>query len=691
MTDCSRQHLASALSAAIALLLLPDAWAQATSPKPAPHAAESTLFEMGTVEIRSTAIGPLPARKVLTSVDAIGGGVVQSDGVRNTWELFRRTPGILLTNFNQGTTSGKLSLRGFNGEGEVNAVKLLIDGIPSNSNDGNMPYIDLLMPLEIDTITTVRGTNDARFGLHNIAGNVDITTRQGGSDTDVRVGLGSFGLRDVQAFKGIEGETWAQNYFVGARHSDGHRVHSESDKLTLAGKWFYQPSASSWRVGLIARHHGSDALEAGYLSAAQAASDPDQSPAHVQNDGGERRIDQLSVHASGAMADSFSWQAKAYVNQFFDQRWVRFSAAESQQERLTDETQRGLRLTASWRPSVSGLSSLAVEGGLDTERQRNCSERYATDARVRSSQTRHQVWSFDTTGAFVQALIKPWTTLSVTPGYRVDRISGQFTNVRVPATYPINDYGNIGQPKLSAVWTPVTGHSVYGNWGRTFQVGVGSASFKIPPRTSDLQASVNEGWEAGWKFLPQSGLAGLNGRMAVWQQNASDEVMRRLNDSSGDSDNIGSTRRRGVDLQLKASASKSVETWLTYQRQKAVIITPDPSAPLTQGKEVDHVPNYLYGVGADWRVSPGVSLNTSLSGQGSYQLTRLNDKGRFGKQMLLNVGATWQVTPGSELSAQIKNLSNRYTEYVWWDTTALRSQHSPGEPRALYLAWRMSL
>lgn len=58
----------------------------------------------------------------------------------------------MLTEFNQGTTSEKISFRGFNGEGEVKAVKLLIDGIPSNSNDGNMLLMDMITSDFFNTI-----------------------------------------------------------------------------------------------------------------------------------------------------------------------------------------------------------------------------------------------------------------------------------------------------------------------------------------------------------------------------------------------------------------------------------------------------------------------------------------------------------------------------------------------------------
>lgn len=43
-----------------------------------------------------------------------------------------------------GMDVGWFLFRGFNGEGRINAVKLLIDGIPSNDNVGVMLYLDVV-------------------------------------------------------------------------------------------------------------------------------------------------------------------------------------------------------------------------------------------------------------------------------------------------------------------------------------------------------------------------------------------------------------------------------------------------------------------------------------------------------------------------------------------------------------------
>lgn len=671
------------LSAAIGALTLPLlAAAQPASPPP----ADDTSVQLGRVDITGRDSGPLPPRRLLTSVDVIGGAPVQDAPVRSTWELFSRLPGVTLTDFNQGTTSGKLSLRGFNGEGEVNAVKLSLDGIPSNSNDGNMPYIDLAFPLAIERISVVRGTNDARFGLHNIAGNVDIATRSGGNATGARLGTGAWGLLDAQLARDIEQGEWSQNYFFGVRDSDGYRNHSAAQRTSVSGRWRWQPDGAGWRIGLIARRHEADAEEPGYLTAADARATPRRSYDLSATDGGRRRLDQLALEADGTLADTLSWQGVLYQNRFDDRRWVQFSAGVSQQERLTDEVHRGARVTLSWRPAQTLLEEFALEGGADAERQDNRSERYLSDRRVRQSQTRDQAWDFDVYGAFVQAVLRPVARLKLVPGLRLDALRGRFDDKLNAVRADINDYGVIRQPKFSAVWTPLPGWSAYGNWGRSFQVGVGAASYKVPPRTSDLSPSINDGWESGLKV--QHG-GWLESRIALWRQTASDEVYRDLNNPSGDSVNVGSTRRRGVDLHLRVQPAPGINAWATLTRQEARIVEPNPAAPGTRGKELDHVPRRLFTLGVDWQVHEALRLSTWANGQGDYFLERSNTAGRFGGYALLNAGATWIISPALQFDVQVKNLTDRYREYVWWDGT--QSLHSPGEGRGAFASLRFAL
>ncbi|WP_244653023.1 TonB-dependent receptor domain-containing protein [Pseudomonas syringae] len=646
-------------------------------------AREGSVVTLGAVTVSGDPSGPLASRSILSSVDVVGADLLQQQPVQYSWELFNRVPGVMLTQFNQGTTSGKLSFRGFNGEGEVNAVKLLIDGIPSNTNDGNMPFIDMVFPLEIDSIEVVRGTNDPRYGLHNIAGNATINTRQGGNDGTLRLRYGSFDTREVQWVKGVESGNWSQNYALSYQGSEGYRQHADAERLSVAGKWFYTADDASWRAGLIARHYTVEADEAGYLSRRDSHDRPRQSYANNATDTGEREMNQLSLHLDASLSDDLSWAGKAYVNTFEDRRWTQYWRTSAQQERYSDETQYGALSSLTWRPQVDFLHGFALEGGAEVQRQENQSLRYRTLLRTRTAQTRDQTFDLNVYGAYVQAVIEPVESLKIIPALRVDKLYGGYRNELSGEHAGVNDYGLIRQPKISVVWSPWEQASLYANWGRSYQVGVGSAAYRLASQQDDLKPSINDGWETGLKFRPA---AWIDGRIAYWQQKASDEVQRKLNDAVGDAENVGQTLRKGWDVQVNLYPTTDTRLWLSYSRQFSEILKPNPNLPASEGQEMDHVPHHLYAAGTTWQATPRLQLLAWANGQSDYYLERTNSTGTFGDYALLNLGATYQLTPQLSVDVQARNITDRYYEYAWYDDTAgvRQSLHAAGDGRAVY-------
>ena len=642
-----------------------------------------TSFSVGDIVVTARDMAQSTS-SVLTSVDRLGGAIAQRQSVDNSWELFARLPGVSLTDFNQGTTSGRFSIRGFSGEGEINAVKLLIDGIPSNANDGGMPFIDAVMPLDIAQIELVRGTADPRYGLHAIAGSANIATRIGGNYLDMRALAGAFGTAESQMAAGVETGKLSQNYFVGYRRSGGFRDHADLDRVSLAGKWFYDWGAV--RIGGIARYSQAEAEEPGYLTDADAYINRRRSYAVSASDGGRRRLSQYSVHLDADITGDLGLSAKGYANALNDDRFVRFSANVAQQRRLTRETHYGAIATLHYHPTVAFVHRLMLEAGGDVQVQDNDSLRWLTADRRITSQTRDQAFGLTVAGGYVQAVVEPTAWLSITPAWRFDTLSGTLRNRLNGQRYSINDYGTISQPKLSVAITPIGGVTAYANYGRTFQIGVGAGAYRVPPRTTNLDPSINEGWEAGVKLARGRW---LEARVALWEQTASGEIKRRLNDPSGDSDNLGATRRSGLDVQLSLRPVQAVRAWGAYSYQRARIVTPDPATPSQAGNWIDHVPRNLFSAGID--ATPADRWRVSLwgNGQSRYELTPANSLPRYGAYLVVTAEVAWRVLPALEVAAQVKNIGNRDYEYVWFDGTQVL--HSPADRRAVYGSVRLTL
>lgn len=261
----------------------------------------------------------------------------------------------------------------------------------------------------------------------------------------------------------------------------------------------------------------------------------------------------------------------------------------------------------------------------------------------------------------------------------MDQVEGDFTNRANGKSADINNYGSIWQPKIGAVITPFEGYSLYGNWGRTFQVATGAATYKTSPTANDLGPSINNGWEVGLKAEPVSW---AEGRVAYWQQSASNEWRRQLNSPNGDSTNIGATDRQGVDVQVKITPIEPVSIWASYSLQKAIIKTPAPTTPQYKGNQIDHTPDYVFSGGIDYQITPTLKTSIWTTGQGNYFPDEANKDSQVGEYALLNLDLSYQVNKMVELQFQMKNLTDTYWEYVWDDGT--QTLHAPGDGRAFY-------
>lgn len=677
MTDEIRRR--ALLAAACSLVLFPLIAA-------ATQSDDDSMLTLGKVQVDAKQRGALPAHKVITSVDVIGADQVQDQHVDNTWELFGRVPGIQLTPTRMGTIGGSFSFRGFNAENRINAVKLLIDGIPSNDNAGSMPFLDSVWPGDIAAIEVVRGTNDARYGLNAIAGDVNIITRTGGNDGRLSLTTGSFGTQEVQLSKGFERGPWSQNYFVGWRESDGYRAHDEAVKRNLAAKWFYTDPDGAWRAGLSTRYYHNSAREPGYFSTYQAAdAAPRDAVDYSRNDKGERMTAQTALHLDGRISSDWDWTAKAYVNRYTNRRYVRFSESGSQQERDNYETQRGVMATSTWTPQVSWLSAFALEGGVDAQWQDNVARRWKTAAQTRTSLTRDWDFALDTRGVYLQAVIQPTERLKLVPAYRIDRVYGHLNDEMTGDRYSVYGYGTIRQPKFSVSYALNPALTAYANWGRTFQIGSGDGAYRTT--VNDLGPSINDGWESGLKFVPWSW---LSGRVAYWEQRASGEVATVLGSTGTGSDvtNVGRTFRHGWDVQVNLQPGDRWSGWMSYSRQKATVAEPDPDAPETAGKEIENVPHWLATAGVGYQASSRLRFSAWGNAQGDYYLERSNTLGRYGSYALLNLSATWSLDAKDELVLQMKNVTDRFYVYAWYDSGSYG--YSPGDGRALYLTWNRS-
>lgn len=644
------------------------------------EAEQSKVYmKIGEIVVSEKA-GYLKAADIPVSADVIGADQVETQNVDFSMELLKKVPGTYFGDWNQGVISGTISMRGFDANHDV-PVTLIVDGLPHNFGYGRMD-IQPFFPLEIDRMEVVKGTFDARYGLSNIAGNVNVATKNGGNETIARLLTGSFNTFDGSIVTSKSDDHFSQTYFAGYRKTDGYRDHSDLKKGAASGKWFYTPGDGNLTLGVIARFFGMDANAPGYLTKEQAEQTPEMCASFARTDGGTQNNEHVSFHLDYKPSKDLAWSFKTYAQDLERTRWARWSDAGTQQERYTDDKQYGAVSTLSYELENAGIPKLKIDWGLDFQYQGNLDMRWNTVDRVRQGDAVRD-WSFDQSswGTYVQADgdITDW--LRLLGALRVDSFGGEFENRLVDRKTDMLDLDFILQPKIGTIVTPVKGYSFYANWGRTFQLpgspqlfGQDAAGNEI---SRDLDESANDGWEAGFKVSPFSW---LSARLDYWAMTATDEV-RDKKDGSGDYINSGETDRKGWDVTLTVRPHDGVSLWASYSRVEAVYTDPGPGLADRKGKDIENIPDYAAKLGVDVKHPAGVFGSLWLESQGKYYVDPQNLKPREGDYNVWNMSLGY--TKGiATFGVECKNLLDEtYNAFVWNDTYGF----SPGDERSFYV------
>lgn len=679
---------------------LPLALASVTPLSGIPAHAEEPDVAMGEVRVSAQrGGGSLLSNSILTSVDVLGADKVEDKNVMNSWELVGQLPGVQLTETRMGAESGKATFRAFNGEGYINGIKVLIDGIPSNVNSGNQRFVDMIFPLEVDYIEVVRGTNDPRHGLHNIGGNINFGTRQGGNYTDARFSYGSFDTAEVQLAAGREHAGFAQNYLLARQTSSDYRAHGDSEKYSAGAKWFLSLADKTVKAGLVVRAYRHTAEEPGFLTAAELAQDRRQSPAKNAHDRSERHMRHASAHLDWQPNADLFFSNKLYFNRYTDDRRVTFTSNPAgtapRQRRQWDEDQFGLLSNLTWRLD----DTLVIDGGLNVEQQDNAYRRdryrYAlpTDFGTPAATQNDDDYSFDNVGAYVQAIIRPAASLKIVPALRVDRFSGATRVDTRNVGGRLQDYGWIEQPKLSMVYSPWRQLNLYANWGRTFQVLTGSeAPAYLLPGQARFRPSINTGKELGIKLKPAPG---IDLRLAVWRQDATDEVANMP--ATGTTVGLGQTRRDGIDVQASGRIADRLELWVSHSLQKAEVVSAYTAEGLSlQGREVIATPRRITNAGAEYRASSRLRLGLQGRAQGSYYIDNENARGKFGGFVVFDANLRYALSDHTSIDVQLRNLADRRYAYAWydnffWPAAQAQPMFSPAPGRAATVSLNLKL
>jgi len=465
-------------------------------------------------------------------------------------ESLVRIPGVSAQNRYNFAQDLRISMRGFGARAAfgIRGVKLLVDGIPETTPDGQT-QVDAIDLTALERVEVIRGPSSVLHG--NATGGVlDITTRSGPPESFLqpRLEAGSFGYRRIGAQAGGQAQDLSWHVSGWDFAMEGYRDHSEARKRLLHSRLDWDV-AGAHRLSLLGTFLDAPRTDdPSALTAAEVATDRrGANPNATAYDAGQSASQQrLGLVYTGDWAEGERLQARVFHTwRDFDNRLPfeaggmvaydrRFYGAGVQ---YTRDTHLG---------DLPGQLTL----GLDLERQQDGRTRHDNLLGVRGDLALDQRETAESTGVFVQHMQQLSETLDVTLGLRRDRVRFGIAD-RFDADGDDSGsraYNETSQSvALGYSWRPQ--HRVYLAYGTAFETpsftefaNPGGGGFN--PAVYPQQA---RNLELGFK-----GFAGaLQYELALFQVDVRDELVPyQIGDGRTYYENAVRTRRQGVEAGL---------------------------------------------------------------------------------------------------------------------------------------------
>ena len=526
---------------------------------------------------------------------------------RDISNVFRRVPGVVANNIDQGDTGNGFRMRGFATQGTHGAdTAIYIDGVPQNipssqGGAGHGPaFLEWMTGDMIDTIDVIKGPVSALFGDQNRAGAVAIRTREGGAATpsSATVTVESYGgRRGSLVLSGEHGKL--RSLVVADRYSlDGFRHGAFTDRSNLF--WKLSATIGDGVYSLRATYYKSDFAGAGYLSlpAMEGGLDPHSTMYDLPGFGAAQR--QTLVFNRRPASGEAGWFATAYAEDFERSRAIQTSTTQHTYG-YDDRGIYGARGGNTWTFGDAAVLTLGAEARKDK------GDAYRQQYRERqptANYVNNQDLDLLTYGVFVQGQYRVLPTVKLHGGARYDRFDYDLVNLKLPAA-STGYKGSVITPKYGAIWNVAPDLELYANIAQGFrspaaeQISTSGSLGPLGAAGGRINAGIDpsrvRSHDVGFNTRPLDGLS-VSGAFYTIQND--DEIVNTAPDVFVAS---GQTTRRGVELDLRYQFSSAFSTYLNYGRiLRARLDNPAPGA----GARLS-VPEHTWKAGAQYRSALG--------------------------------------------------------------------------------------
>ena len=516
------------------------------------------------------------------SIDSIPQADIQRGKLDvNVSEVLNRAPGTYVQNRDNFAQEQQISIRGFGARSQfgTRGVKLLADGIPASSPDGQgSPGIFDLG--SADRIEVLRGPFSALYGNHS-GGVVQIFTEPGPERPIVTPSF-TFGSYDTQryGFK-FGGQGGPLNYVVNTTYftTNGYREQSAAEKTQVNGKFVYtldDRSSLTLVVNVFDQPNAEDPLG---LTAQQVARNPRQADAAAKVFDTRRtlRNSQAGLIYDNRITDQDTLRVMGYYGTRSNAQYLAIPLTNQNDIRASG----GLSTfdrdfgggSVRWTRVEQVLNGpLTLTTGVDYETASDSRQGYLNNSGVQGPLKRNEDNTVDNFGAYLQGEWQFLPRWNASAGLRYtevrfdsddnficvvvgSRCSGTSTIVGPGPNQRNPD--DSGSATYSA-WTPVGGLlyqltsavNVYANAGRSFETPTFIELAYRPDGSSglnfNLQPTLSNQYEIGAKaFLG----AGTRVNLALFYIDSDNEIVIARNAGGRAAyQNASGTTRKGAEL-----------------------------------------------------------------------------------------------------------------------------------------------
>ncbi len=478
-------------------------------------------------------------------------------------------PGLVALNQENFAQDLRISIRGFGARAAfgIRGVKILVDGIPESTPDGQAQVDNIDMGV-IQNIQVIRGPAAGLYG--NAAGGVLLLQSEQAPERSMAEGRITFGSYNLQRYQFKTGfRSGKLNALIYGAHTrmDGYREHSEVENTLLNGRFEYTPDSST-RISLLLNYVDSPiANDPGGVDSTLFTDEPRQPRDRNRDfDAGESvrqgRIALIGKHQFSAKS---SLQVRGYfLNRDFENKLpFAFGGAVN-----INRNYAGGGISYQYS-SLIGSMPYRLQVGMDIDNQADDRTRFMNNEGVLGDLTFDQRESFLSIGTFaIQELY-------LTPQINVN-LALRFDALRLEATDRFlgdgDESGNLSfdqlNPSLGIVYAPLDRLSLYSNVASSFET----------PTLSELSANPDGGGgfnpelEAQKAVNYEIGIKGNSGRqfqytLALFYITVFDELVPYELAAFPDREfyrNAGQSGRAGAELAVQTQLTRHIDASASY-------------------------------------------------------------------------------------------------------------------------------